>query len=95
MPNPINLVTLQEPSSQISEAYRTLRMNLQYATLDRSLRSLLVTSAGAEEGKSTTLSNLAVTIAQVEQRVIMVDCDLRRPRLHEILAWTMPPGSPP
>jgi len=84
MPNPINLVTLQEPSSQISEAYRTLRMNLQYATLDRSLRSLLVTSAGAEEGKSTTLSNLAVTIAQVEQRVIMVDCDLRRPRLHEI-----------
>ena len=85
MPNPINLVTLQEPSSQISEAYRTLRMNPQYATLDRSLRSLLVTSAGAEEGKSTTLSNLAVTIAQVEQRVIMVDCDLRRPRLHEIL----------
>ncbi|MGI6368276.1 MAG: CpsD/CapB family tyrosine-protein kinase [Anaerolineae bacterium] len=77
-----DLVTLKAPLSPASEAYRTLRMNLQYATLDRSMRSLLVTSAGPEEGKSTTLANLAVTIAQVEQRVIMVDCDLRRPRLH-------------
>jgi non-specific protein-tyrosine kinase len=84
MVDPIKLVTLQEPSSAVSEAYRTLRMNLQYATLDRSLRALLVTSPGPDEGKSTTLSNLAVTMAQVERRVIIVDCDLRRPRLHEI-----------
>jgi capsular exopolysaccharide synthesis family protein len=84
MPASIKLITLQEPSSSISEAYRTLRMNLQYATLDRSLRSLLITSPGPDEGKSTTLANLAVTLAQVERRVIMVDCDLRRPRLHEI-----------
>ncbi len=84
MPDPIKLITLQEPSSAVSEAYRTLRMNLQYATLDRSLRTLLVTSPGPDEGKSTTLSNLAVTMAQVERRVIIVDCDLRRPRLHEI-----------
>ncbi len=84
MSEPINLITLQEPSSPISEAYRTLRMNLQYASLDRALRSLLITSPGPDEGKSTTLSNLAVTMAQVERRVIMVDCDLRRPRLHHI-----------
>jgi capsular exopolysaccharide synthesis family protein len=84
MPGSIKLITLQEPSSSISEAYRTLRMNLQYATLDRSLRSLLITSPGPDEGKSTTLANLAVTLAQVDRRVIMVDCDLRRPHLHEI-----------
>ena len=92
MPNAIDLVTLREPSSPSSEAYRTLRMNLQYATLDRALRSLLITSPGAEEGKSTTLCNLAVTMAQVERRVIMVDCDLRRPRLHEVFGLENAPG---
>lgn len=84
MTNTINLITIQDPLSPISEAYRTLRMNLQYATLDKPLRSLLITSPGPDEGKSTTLANLAVTMAQIEQRVIMVDCDLRRPRLHQI-----------
>jgi non-specific protein-tyrosine kinase len=83
MPDPVTLVTLKEPSSAASEAYRTLRMNLQYATLDRPLRSLLVTSPGPDEGKSTTLANLAVTMAQIERRVIVVDCDLRRPYLHQ------------
>ena len=95
MSDPIKLITLQEPSSAVSEAYRTLRMNLQYATLDRSLRTLLMTSPGPDEGKSTTLSNLAVTMAQVERRVIMVDCDLRRPRLHEIFGLENKSGSPP
>ncbi len=78
-----DLVTIQDPLSPVSEAYRTLRMNLQYASLDEPLRSLLITSPGADEGKSTTLANLAVTMAQIERRVIMVDCDLRRPRLHQ------------
>lgn len=82
MPDEFSLVTLTEPLSPASEAYRTLRMNLQYAALDRKLRSLVITSPGAGEGKTTTLANLAVTMAQVEQRVIMVDCDLRRPQLH-------------
>ncbi|OGO05497.1 MAG: capsular biosynthesis protein [Chloroflexi bacterium RBG_13_56_8] len=77
-----DLVTLSDPLSPISEAYRTLRMNLQFAALDSPLRSLLITSATPGEGKSTTLANLAVTMAQVDQRVIMVDCDLRRPCLH-------------
>ncbi len=82
MADPGNIVTLTDPSSAASEAYRTLRMNLQFASLDRQIRSLLVTSPGASEGKTTTLANLAVTMAQIDQRVIMVDCDLRRPGLH-------------
>jgi capsular exopolysaccharide synthesis family protein len=85
MTDTLGLVTLSEPQSPATEAYRTLRMNLQFAALDRPLRSLLITSPGPGEGKSTTLANLAVTMAQVEQRVIMVDCDLRRPSLHRLL----------
>ncbi len=84
MADKVNLITIQEPLSPASEAYRTLRMNLQYATLDTALRTLLITSPGPDEGKSTTLANLGVTIAQIEKRVILVDCDLRRPRLHQI-----------
>ncbi len=84
MPEDLDLVTITDPISPASEAYRTLRLNLQFATLDAPLRTLLVTSPSPDEGKSTTLANLAVTVAQAEQRVIMVDCDLRRPRLHEL-----------
>jgi capsular exopolysaccharide synthesis family protein len=80
----LGLVTLNEPMSPASEAYRNLRMNLQFAALDKKLRTLLVTSPGPGEGKSTTLANLAVTMAQLEQRVIMVDADLRRPCLHQL-----------
>ena len=78
------LVTIYSPRSPISEAYRTLRTNLQFVSLDKPLQSLLVTSAGPEEGKSTVLANLAVAIAQTEKRVILVDCDLRRPSLHKL-----------
>jgi capsular exopolysaccharide synthesis family protein len=84
----LGLVTLNEPMSPASEAYRNLRMNLQFAALDKKLRTLLVTSPGPGEGKSTTLANLAVTMAQLEQRVIMVDADLRRPCLHQLLGLT-------
>jgi len=84
MAEQIGLITVTEPSSPASEAYRTLRMNLQYVSLDHPLRTLLVTSAGPGEGKSTTLANLAVTMAQAERRVVVVDCDLRRPCLHQV-----------
>ncbi|MBC7234996.1 MAG: CpsD/CapB family tyrosine-protein kinase [Chloroflexi bacterium] len=80
----LDLITLTEPLSPISEAYRTLRMNLQFASLDRPWHTLLLASPGPEGNKSITLANLAVTLAQVEQRVIMVDSDLRHPSLHEI-----------
>lgn len=78
------LITVSEPRSPISEAYRTLRTNLDFAGLDRALQTLVVTSAGVSEGKSTTLANLAVVSAQTGRKVILVDADLRRPSLHEI-----------
>jgi len=78
------LITISEPRSPISEAYRTLRTNLDFAGLDRALKTLVVTSAGVGEGKTTTLANLAVVSAQAGRRVILVDADLRRPTLHRI-----------
>lgn len=78
------LITIANPRSPISEAYRTLRTNLEFSSLDKAIRSMVVTSPAPEEGKSTTLANLAVTIAQAGKKVILVDCDLRRPSLHQI-----------
>jgi succinoglycan biosynthesis transport protein ExoP len=67
-----------------SEAYRTLRTNIQFSSVDRPIRTLLVTSSGPGEGKSTTVANLAVVMAQTGQRVVLVDTDLRRPVLHKV-----------
>jgi non-specific protein-tyrosine kinase len=78
------LVTLTDPRSPVAEAYRTLRTNLYFSGLDKPLRTLVVTSPAPEEGKSTTLANLAVTMAQGGRRTILADCDLRRPSLHEV-----------
>lgn len=82
MANEYGLITLDEPLAAASEAYRNLRINLQFASLDYALKTLVVSSVGHDEGKTTTLANLAVTMAQAEQRVILVDCDLRQPRVH-------------
>lgn len=82
------LVTLTMPRAPVSEAYRTLRTNLEFSSLDKPLKTIVVTSPGPDEGKSTTLANLAVTLAQAEKRVILVDCDLRRPSQHEIFGLT-------
>jgi len=79
-----DLVTLTAPRSAAAEAYRTLRTNVQLSSIDNPIRALLVTSASADEGKSTTLANLAVSFAQAGQRVVLVDSDLRRPSLHTI-----------
>ncbi len=78
------LITLRDPRSPAAEAYRTLRTNLQFSSLDHPIHTLLITSSSPDEGKSTLLANLAVTLAQAEQRVIVVDCDLRRPTLHTV-----------
>ncbi|HEY65999.1 MAG TPA: CpsD/CapB family tyrosine-protein kinase [Caldilineae bacterium] len=80
----LDLITVTDPRSPVAEAYRSLRTNLEFSSLDHPLHTLLVTSPGPDEGKSTTLANLAVTTAQTGRRVIVVDCDLRRPRQHEI-----------
>lgn len=78
------IVTLTNPTSPAAEAYRTLRINLEFASVDESLRTLLVTSAGPGEGKSTALANLAVAMADGDWDVILVDADLRRPSQHEL-----------
>jgi non-specific protein-tyrosine kinase len=86
------LITITNPRSPVSEAFRTLRTNLEFTSLDKPLRSMVVTSAAPEEGKSTTLANLAVAMAQAGKKVILVDCDLRRPSLHQIFNARTAPG---
>lgn len=88
----MNLITLTDPRSPVSEAYRALRTNLSFYSLDNPIRSLVVTSAAGDEGKSTTIANLAVTLAQAGRRTILVDCDLRRPSLHTLFNLRQSPG---
>jgi len=78
------LIAAAHPRSPISEAYRALRTNIQFSTVDKPLRTLLVTSTNPVEGKSTTVANLGVVMAQAGLSVIVVDSDLRRPALHEV-----------
>lgn len=91
-PNGVSLVAMQAPLSPAAEAYRTLSTNIQFSSLDRAIRTLLVTSVGPDEGKSIVLANLAITLAEGGRRVVMVDCDLRRPSLHQILGLADRPG---
>ena len=86
------LVTLAEPQSPASEAYRALRTNLQFSSLEKPLRTILITGVESGEGKSTTLANLAVVMAQGGKRVVAVDCDLRRPSLHAFFGIAAEPG---
>ena len=69
--------------SNAAEAYRALRTNIQYLNFDKSMRSMIVTSGGPQEGKTTVLTNLAVTLAQAGSKVIVICCDLRRPSVHK------------
>jgi len=82
--DPEKLAALNEPRSPIAEAYRMLRTNLQFSDVDRPLRTLMVTSANPEEGKSVTAANLAIVMAQAGKRTILVDTDLRRPSQHRL-----------
>jgi receptor protein-tyrosine kinase len=75
------VVSLARPMSPAAEAYRSLRTSLQFARQERDLHTILVTSPAAAEGKTSTLSNLGAMFAQTGQRVVLVSCDLRKPRL--------------
>ena len=78
------LVAHIEPKSPAAEAYRTLRTSIQFAGLDHKCRSIVVTSSSPGEGKSTTVANFGVVLAQTGSRVCLIDSDLRRPTLHRI-----------
>jgi len=77
-------ITAAQPRSPTAEIFRSLRTNIQFASVDKSLRSLIITSPLPEEGKSTVAANLAVVMAQSGRNVILVDADMRKPAMHNI-----------
>lgn len=82
--NPVSLITLVDPSSPVAEQYRTIRTNLQFASsVDRKLQTIVITSSGPGEGKSTTSANLAVVFANSGSRVLLIDADMRKPTVYK------------
>ncbi len=92
MADNVNLVTLRAPQSPAAEAYRALRMNLAFTSLDRALEVFVVSSPAVAGMSSDTAANLAVVLTQAGQRVCLVDADLRRPSLHEVFHVPQEPG---
>ncbi len=82
------LLTMSQPKSVTAEAYRSLRTNLDFLSPDNPLKTIIFTSSGTKEGKSKTISNLAISMAQAGKKTVLLDCDLRKPMLHRF--FTMP-----
>lgn len=81
-----------EPQSTLAESYRALRTNIQFANLEKGAKVISITSASHQEGKSTTVANLAITLAQAGNRVLLVDGDLRRPTIARLFGLDREPG---
>lgn len=79
------IITEVSPKSPISEAYRSLRTNISFSSVDEVICVVMVTSAKPGEGKTTTAVNLAVAYAQADNNVLIIDADLRKPMMHQIL----------
>ena len=88
----LRLSTHFEPQSTLAESYRALRTNIQFANLEKGAKVICITSSSHQEGKSTTSANLAVTLAQAGNRVLLVDGDLRRPTINRIFGLEREPG---
>jgi succinoglycan biosynthesis transport protein ExoP len=86
------LITHFDPKSPVAEAYRTLRTNIQFARLERGGKVLVVTSPTLQEGKTTTIVNLALTMAQSGQKTLLVGANLRRPSIHRFFGIEREPG---
>lgn len=86
------LITNLEPKSGAAEVYRMLRTNLQFLGIGQTYKTILITSFGPEDGKSTTLANLALTLATSGENILLLDADLRRPTLHSIFDLVKEPG---
>jgi len=92
IPQNVGLVLEEGVDSPHAEAYRVLRTNILFSRKDEKLNTIAVVSAGAGEGKSTTVFNLASVFAQSKQRTLIVDSDLRRPTLHKMFGGQQQPG---
>ena len=90
--SPLDLITLTNPRSMSAEAFRTLRTNLMFSQAVSEMRLLVVTSASPNEGKTVTAANLAVSFAQQGMRVLLIDCDLRKGRMHRVMNVPREPG---
>ena len=86
------LITYEDPKSPISESYRSLRTNVSYASADKKIKSLLISSSQPGEGKSTTTANLAIAFAQLRKKTLLVDADLRKPVQHNVFGHARGPG---
>lgn len=77
-------MTLDNPKSHISEAYKTIRTNIKFSSNGNKIKTIVITSPSPDEGKTTTAINLAVTMAQAGSKTIILDCDMRNPKIHRI-----------
>jgi capsular exopolysaccharide synthesis family protein len=86
------LIVASDPKSNVSEALRIVRTNLQFSAIDEKLKTILITSSVPGEGKSFISSNLAITFAQNRHKVLLIDCDMRKGRLHKIFGLSNEKG---